>query len=581
MTILKGILTYTLILIGLIVGVGVILVGIMYFFPSVSIFGYKFYHGNSIQPICEVVSDDIKTGVEGNIRYIDKKITANLDAIEIDADNYDIEVAIYKGNSATTDSFRVEFSKSITGFVNKDDKEPYFTVVAENKELTGEETKKNVVTFKVNEPKGWYLNRNAQMKVWVADNIANNNLKDLVIKSGRGSIKFTQTFLAEDTELENAVLNVENLTIYDKANTADIKFLNINKKLKVVADSCNLSVDRVLSCSIDLNCQKGKYKFKDIEKTILNPNISVLIKAVNADVQFGKIDGNVTLRTDYGLFRAETINGSFSSQSDNEHDKNNACDLTIGKILGQTIIENGSGKIEIGQIGMIETLSTTRDLSINTKSGNITINNCFAKKVEITSERGAIKLYNALCDAKITTSYGSVVVDFMKKDFVMSGVESSAIKNAVDNLKTKSLYVLTGKERGDGIISVTNVMSKDVYLESRGAGNVYAEFLNLSGVNSISSSRGSAEVIVPDEVVTVIDGMQYSGFWLNWDANEADVYIFDYHSYANKSSSAEHYNDKKDAVYMGGSVAFFDNSTKLSVKANNKTKIYSAGHCAI
>lgn len=580
MSVIKGILTYTLIFIGLIIGVGVILVGIMYFFPGVSIFGYKFYHGNDKGTIYEVVSSAEQQSNKNGIVYIDKGITDDIDAIEIVASNYNVEVKVFKGVEGAAQSFRVEFTKSLTGFVSKNSNGPWFTVEAKKKLLTGENDEKNVVTFTAHEPKGFYMNRNAHMTVWIADNLAGGTLNDLRIESGRGSVKFEQGFFAELDKTGDPTLNVNNLAIKDKANTLDIKHVNILKSLAIDADSSNLTIDRALACDVRLNCKKGKFKFGDIERNNPLTNTKVQVDAVNADVQFGNVDADVHLTSDYGLFRAGTITGSFTSLGHNVVDNNNACDIIINKIEGITIIQNDSGKVTIGQVGLVGRESSSTDLCIDTKSGNVTITNCFAKLVEITSKRGAIKLGNALCQAKVETTYGAVNIEFMADGTKIEGVADDDIEVAIENLKSKTLIVSTGVDNGDGTITVKNVRGQAT-LKSGGSGKIIAHFLNVTGDNSVESSRGNVEVVVPQVVKTAVTGGYCTGFWLNWEAKNADVKVGNFISTKAKATTEEKYNKTAEAVYVGAEFEDESNPTKMTVKSNNRALIYDVGHYAI
>ncbi len=579
MSVLKGIFVYTLIFIGLVIGVGVILVGIMYFFPSVSIFGYKFYHGNDAGATYDVVSklDTTETTVDNNIINIDKSITDNLDAVEIIADEYNIEVAIFKGTLADT-NFRVEFTRSLTGFINKESEGPKFSVSASQKALSGETTNKNVVTFAVSEPDGLYMNRNAHITVWISDTIAGGNLKDLRIESGRGHVDFRQGFVSELDTSGNPTLNVDNLSIVDNSNTVNLKYVNIKKSLRIDADSSDFVYEDDLACDVTLKVKKGKFKFADINKRSADDRPEVIVDAVNADVQFGVVDAEtVRLTSDYGLFRVETIKGDFTSLSHAITDSNNACDLQIGTIEGCVTIQNDSGKIVIDQVGLVNKTYGRTDLNIDTKSGNVTIKNCFAKSADITSTRGAIKLGNALFGGKITTTYGSVTVDFMKEDATIEGVSSSDISDAVANLKEKALSISTGVEKGDGSITVNNVRG-NVTLKSGGSGNINATFSDVTGANVLESTRGSVDVVVPQVIHTDITGGQCTGMWLSWEAKNADVHIVNYSSTKNKSTAAEKYNKTYDAVYVGGEFEDTSNPTKMKIKANNRASVYDVGH---
>lgn len=578
MTIIKGILTYTLIFIGLVIGVGVILVGIMYFFPSVSVFGYKFYQGNDRGTIYEIIPSADKTGTANGLIYIDKAITDKLDAVEIVAKEFDVNVKIFKGSETSTQSFRVEFTKSISGFVEKNSDGPTFTIETKKKCLTGESVEKNVVTFTVNEPKGLYLNRNAHITVWVADNICGGKLNDLRIESGKGSINFEQGYLTDD-KTGDPNLNINNVTVKDKADTLEIKHINILNALTINAESCNFSIDRALACDINLDCKKGKFKFGDINRKIASEKAIVKIDAVNADVQFNDIDGDVHLTSDYGFFRANKIIGNFSSLSHNITDINNACDIDVKRVDGTTIIQNDSGKIVLGQVGLV-----TEDvaLRIDTKSGNVTVSNCFAKTAEINSTRGSVQINNALCDAEIVTTYGSVNIEFMADNAKVEGVADADVANAITALKTKKLDIKTGNERGDGTITAKNIRGQAT-LNSGGSGNVVAHFLNLTGVNEITSSRGGVEVVVPQKVETAVTGGVCTGFWLDWKANKsADIKILTFKETKVNASGCAEYNNKEGikAVYVGG-LADESNPTKMTVKANNNVKIYDASYYAM
>jgi len=569
MSVLKGIFVYTLIFLGLVLGVGVILIGVMYFFPQVSVFGYQFYHGNNSGKIYEVLPDDSEYN-EGQVLARNQEILNNLDAIEIKADKWNINV-VYN-ESSLTNRFRVEFTRSITGFVSTKTPKPQFSVTASQKTLVGQSEVKNVVTFKVEEPKGAYFNRSATLTVWIPSNIANGNLDDLRIESGSGSVNFAQKSLGELIPVGNPILNVKELYLVDESNEMNVAHTNILNTLNIQSKESKFTIDRDLTCDVNLDVKKGKYQFKNIVADSITPEI--VVDAVNADVIFGNVEGNLILKTDFGFFRADTVDGSFSSLSHNISDYNNACDIKIKKILGTTIIQNDSGKIELGQVGEIESTTSITDLKIDTKSGDVTINNCFAKIAEITSKSGVIRLNNCLSNINATTTYGSVYVHYMKEDAVIDGVESTTIKNAVSNLKNVTTKIITGNGKGNGAIEVYDSMGT-LDLNSKGSGKVVAHMKNVIGANNISS-KGNVSIVVPED----------SKFWATWQANKsADIHVVTFESKEKKiNSTMTNYDatkfDNQGGVFLGGN-RDGSNTITMAIKAGNNLKFLSTYHYEI
>lgn len=563
MSIIKGIFVYTFIFIGLLLGIGVILIGIMYFFPQVSVFGYKFYNGNNNGIIYEVLPDGNTQGK--NTINRNPEIINNVDAVEIDANKWNIQV-VYFDNPVSDIYFRVEFTRSITGFVSTKTPTPTFDVLAEKKALTGESEEKNVMTFKVNEPKGAYFNRNATLVVWIPHNVSGGVLENLNIKSGSGKVEFAQKTLAEGVEIGDPTLNVNYVKLTDKSGALPLRNTNVLKKMSLDCSNSTFSVDRNLACDVELDCNRGKYEFGDLTSPLKNSNI--VVNAVNANMIFKNIEGDLTLNTDYGFFRANTIYGDFSALSHNVKDKNNACDMNIQKILGSVIIENGSGKLNIGQVGEVTKESTITDMKIDTKSGNLSIKNCFAKKVDINSTSGVIRLDNCLSELNVNTTYGSVYVHFMKKDAEVEGVSDTQVATAVEKLKERKTNIITGDGKGNGAIEVYNTQGV-LNLNSKGRGKVVAEMDNVVGANEILGDSSNIDIVVPDS----------SKFWLKWQAgSSADLRVVTFVSTEKKSNSEmNNYDQTHDAVFMGGNK---DGTvqTSMNVKAGKNLVFYSKGH---
>lgn len=568
MSIIKGIFVYTLIFLGLVIGVGVILIGIMFFFPNVSVFGYSFYHGNNNGIIYEVVAEDETVVGLDNLIRLDGDILSNVDAIEINAGHWDIDVNMYDatGIENNVTYFRVEFGRAITGFVKSDSPEPSFTVTAERRALTGESEEKNVVTFTVIEPEGAYFNRGAGFHIWIPNTI--DELTDLRINSGSGEITFSQVSIAELVPVGDPQISVANVLLNDDSGDATIRYVNILNDLTITADNSNFSIDRDLNCDITMNVNKGKYQFANIINT--QGNAEVNIEAVNADIQFNNVQGNVTLMSDYGFFRAGTISGSFSALSHNTDDINNACDLRIGAIYGSTIIQNDSGNIEVGQIGTVESNPTGNDLRIDTKSGDVDIDNCFAKNIVITSTSGVINLDNCLGSLDVTSQNGSVYATYLTASDTVDGVSTAAIQTAVNALQNKPIKISTGVDRGNGAIEVYNTRGA-LTLESNGRGRIIAhiDYMPDKSQNVINAHNGNVDVIVPDD----------SRFWLDWrGVSSADLHIVDFETTEREqNSSMANYNADLNAVFMGGT-ADRTVSTKLTVDANRNLTIYSKIH---
>jgi len=500
MSIIKGIIKYLFILIGLIVAVGIITLGIMYFFPSVNLFGYHFYKGNNVVQYISAY-DTTSTAAGDHIIKVNGDIASNFDVLILKADGYDINVTTYETASSYAPLFQYRFTSNMKGLKKLEDAVPQVHVQTKNIELVQGEGLKKVLQFEITEPRGLFVRNNTTFDLQLPEEVL--SFGKLIVQSKSGTIVVGDTYDARKFSISNA-------DITSTSGKVILKNTNVTSTLNIKKNSGSFYVQNDISADVNIDCKDGKYSFQN-----LSSNVTILGK--NADVQLKNVAGNVSVRMDYGLFRANTISGQLSSLSNPNTGNQNNCDLKIQKVLKTVLVNNNSGAIEIGQVSQLNDNSDLSKIDIVTKSGNTKINNCFAKDVNISSTRGKISLDNCIGSIYASTTYGNININFLEDQENVDGATSTDVNNALVNLTTKTLILETARgNSGDGSIEAKNIRSKNVNLKSNGDGKITATFASIVGNCEITSNRGSVNVVVPNVA-----------HLLKWKAsNSADIAVF-------------------------------------------------------
>ncbi|MGN0961401.1 MAG: DUF4097 family beta strand repeat-containing protein [Christensenellales bacterium] len=364
---LKGLLIYIGLVLGIIVGIGLILLCVMYFVPSVRIFGVGVVHYNKA-----ISSEPIKlfdyTGysdIEININS--KKISVNVVPVEKENIEYSMKLNIF-GISTEIVEYKVIKSVNV-------------------------EDNKLKIYLNVSEPNGWISTSTSDLTVNIpasiefsllitstSGNVSIGNSKlstkltNLAVTTGSGNL----TLINLGTGSEEKILHLSTLNLTTSKGTFDFTSINnvvVDNKVKLVADD-------------------GVFKFKN-----LNASLDITGDGIRLDANNIVCDGDgLKVIAKNGYFNITKL--SSPTGAENTFITDNTV-LNITEVTGKTGIVTIYGDINITTLNnytMIEntngrvTIGTAKDIiTVKTTMGNIKVDS-YLKTGKFESKRGDIEV---------------------------------------------------------------------------------------------------------------------------------------------------------------------------------------------
>ena len=366
---LKGVLVYIGIVLGVAVGLGLILVCIMYFVPSFRIAGIGMIHFNK-KGTEEVVSLESYTG------YEDIVINANSDEIGIyviptegNEISYNLNLSIF---GLSTEIVEYQVVQHVE--VNDGTLQIYFTVT-EPKGWISTNDSALVINVPTSMKFGLVANTESGL-VTIGSEKLSTNLSDLSVSTNNGDLKLINIGAGEtEKSLTLETLNlsthngefdlssIESLTVLNKvklyAENGKFVFKNVYASIDITGTGVDLLASKI-TCGtggFSFIADSGYFEFDllscdaSAENTIIAENIALNVK---------EISGKTGIVTSYG-------------------------NLNINKLNGYTIIENEHGNVSVG---------VARDtIIIKTNMGSINVNEYYATG-KFSSNRGDINVYS-------------------------------------------------------------------------------------------------------------------------------------------------------------------------------------------
>lgn len=389
----KGIFTYFMIFIGLLVGVILICFSIMMFNPGVSILGWEYINDKTIYKI------ETYNGADGSIIYdVDGNETSpsknkayidfyNLNKLVIDANDCSINVV-------QSDFDQIIVNNKVKGII-KSKEVINFSI----QKLYDQENK--ILTIKIldKNPKLVFSNTKS-VDVHVSGNKGYSSLI-FDFKTNKGNIDFGSKSL---NDANNRVLyynSVISETGEGKINISkNCKFLN-SVSLKTKSGKISAYEDFAYANSnIDVvfETETGYIETQDISAKKIN-----IIAKKESYVKLGNVNADIVLSLVNGDFRAKDINGNLEDVDDVVRNTN----IATGNISGNLTIPNATkSNFSAGKI--------TGDILLSTKSGDINIDEVLSKS-EIKSDSGDIDILvgaNNSGNITLTTNTGSINASF-------------------------------------------------------------------------------------------------------------------------------------------------------------------------
>lgn len=482
MSLIKSLFKYFIILIGLLALGVAILAAVMFFVPSVQIFGYRF-KASHYEYTFTLSETDIK------------KVT-------IITSSYDINVKPNTSN-VTPNTFYVVVKNDYTGYTNSTNDE--VLVNGQSISEINKFSQDNLLENKLDEDGNVITSGGVPVKVagsYVIDltelggilafggsNVTiyvpqTENYVDYSLRTKSGKISFPKT-KGETTKVKTNNLNIAttsprgtfSLDNVEMISTATLEVENFLGRTEINSD---------IGGSVKISSKTGSFIFNNIgtegESKIENEGIvganevMLLITGDNPYVSFKRLNGSLKLTSPSGIVQGEIVNGDIISNTV-------SAKIEIAKLLGGCNIQTQQGVVYINQIG--ESVEDLRPINISTTTGKIqlgqekTINkvvykNVYGKVSSIVTTSGKVELFGVLNNVdSISTDSGIVNVSFEK---------TNAVKNA--NIITKS-----------GAITLENI-NGNVTAETKNSAPINASYYLIGGNSTFTTDDGNINLTV-------------------------------------------------------------------------------------
>lgn len=359
---LKGLLKYIGIVLASIVALALILLCIMYFFPSVRIFGVGVVHYNKQLTPSSVVLSEYSNYSSIELNVNSKKI--NIDIIPSDGENIEcgLKLNIF-GISTEIVEYTVVKNVAVEDRVLKiylNVSEPSGWIATSNSRVT------------VNIPVGYeysLLTNSKSGDVSIGNTSQTINVSNLFVSTGSGNLNLVN--MGESLELDSLNLSTDkgyfdlssitNINVDNKvklvANDGRFKFNNLNASLDVTGTGVKIEANNII-CDEDGFTVIANNGYFDISKLYSPTGAENTIITENTSLNIGEITGKTGIVTEYG-------------------------DISINTLNDYTMIENTNGRVAV------ETAKDT--ILVQTVMGDISVDE-YLKSGKFESERGNINV---------------------------------------------------------------------------------------------------------------------------------------------------------------------------------------------
>lgn len=522
MDILKTILKFALIVLTVVALAFAMICGILFFFPSTQIFGFRY----------------VKNSNENSIIIADASVTK----INLETNNYDVVIKPNSVNNlANNPNLSVVVVNDYTGFANNNNTGTLVKNITNDEFVSIDEFKSpNLSYFKsgseytiiLKEPTGVVSYGGSKIIVSVPENASGVEYN---ITTNKGAISFSKsdintTKVISSSDVNIAVNSASGSFNLDNLNMIENSTLNIKNFLGRV----NINSEKI--GNVKINSNSGNFTFKNIGYEGFDGKLTV--EGNNPYVTVNKIFGGVEFKTTTGLLSCKEIVGDSIIETDNGI-------IRIDKILGGLSAKNTSGELTIKQIG--ENSSNKKLVNIETKSSSVTLGTDTLPVyylTSITGEKSNVKVLNLYeKNAKISTTKGSIKVDFN------------------NNGEQKDITVASTS----GAIELTNVYG-NVNAQST-SGKIKCIFTHISSLSEFNTDGGEVEIVLP---APTNDANKQYCLNLNNKSNKVNVKIgeFNLTSFSGEKNNENYYNFTKTFpmdVTTTNTISVKTNSGKINI----------------
>ena len=488
MSLIKGLFKYLFILLGLLALGVAILAAVMFFVPSVSIFGYRFKSSHAEHTISLAETTDIN------------KVTIKTSA-------YNINVKP-NTNSISPNTFYITIKNNYTGYANSKNDEVLINgqKISEINKFTND----SILENKVDAEGNVVMNGDQPVKIagsYMIDltelsgiiSLGGSNVTiyvpqtshyiDYTLETRSGKISFSKV-AGSDSKVKTNNLNISttsargtfSLDNVEMVSTATLEIKNFLGRIQINSD---------IGGSVKISSKTGSFMFNNIGTEGVSSiegetvesgtkQVMLLITGDNPYVSFKKLNGSLKLTSPSGIVEGEIVNGDIISNSTNAR-------IEVAKLLGGCNIQTKQGNVIINQVG--ESIAELRPINITTTTGEvklgqekkivrdeetITYGYVYGKVSTIVTTSGKVTLDNVLNHIdNISTDNGYVNVTFAK---------NSTVKNA--NISTKS-----------GAININNIYG-NVVAKTENSAPINASYYQIGGSSDFTTDEGNIKLTI-------------------------------------------------------------------------------------
>ncbi len=373
---LKGILLYSLILIGSALAVFAAIVIIMFIFPNLKLFGYG------------MVSK--KETTSNSTAISTSQISQPFDVI-VGAGNFDIFIS-----QSTDDSISYTLFNNCLGAANL------------NSAGVNEEITTSSYTLNITEPSGWVFYRDSNLKISLPANLEYN----FIIKSTEGNISIS------NLQINNLKLTTSTGNFYlSHKDQKDLELNNVNISTNSGNFNFKSKYDNVkINNGLTFSATRGDILFNNLESDIdlvgkdiyfeannvktlengFNANVSNIVLKVFGHLNSSNGSAQNSILTSSSLININELTGTSSIKSSNGN-------ITLGTIHSPAIIYSSDGNVNVN--------SAEEYIKIDCKYSDITLGT-YAKSAYIKSLSGNISAHSTSADindsTEIITSNGNI-----------------------------------------------------------------------------------------------------------------------------------------------------------------------------
>ena len=384
---------------------------------------------------------------------------SNLKTIEINSENFDVYVRVNPNVSSLMGAMR----NKVFGFAKKSKAQASFS-------LEYNETTQTAV-FSSTQPKGWLSTKNSFIEIAIPEEFAEDGY-DIKVKTTKGDIQiggdYDWTIGSLVIETSKGEATITNIVFNDSIN------VNIGSGLVYIDETCTT----VTAIDSKIDVGSGTINFAKI----------------NVDkFSFGVVEIKSIRRGKIGIVKLEELitNGNINGGGKIEIGEVNLVnlssldtDVSINNINSESAVLTNS-RINISGLGDVWVKNANCNLEVNAYNGDVYINSSTGS-VNLSANQGDIRMDNALKVVSAETSYGNIKINF--NEAALDFVAGQSDNNRMVIASTKNGHIVVNGLQNGHIVATDK-------------GRITLNYDRVVGDNIVQAQSGAVSVVVPNPTV--------------------------------------------------------------------------------